>query len=194
MQVLNVHEREITAAAGVVGALVDSLASDKDRLWPKGWPAMRFDRPLSVGAVGGHGPISYTVEEYRPGQMVRFRFLGPRGFDGHHWFEVLRRGEHCTLLRHTIQMRAHGPALLSWPIAIRPLHDALLEDALALAQASVGATPVVQPWSRWVRVLRWLMSGGRTRRQATPKPAIEGTDGKLRLQVPSASDSRNPSL
>ena len=193
MQVLNYHEREVPAAASVVGALVDTLASDNDCLWPKGWPAMRFDRPLGVGAVGGHGPIPYTVEEYRPGQMVKFRFLGPRGFDGHHWFEVLPRGEHCTILRHTIRMRAHGPALLSWPIAIRPLHDALLEDALALAQASAGATPIVQPWSLWVKVLRWLMSRGRAPRQSTPNPAVDWTACKLRLQVPSAFGSDRPS-
>lgn len=168
MQVLNIHEREIPASASVVGALVDSLASDKDSLWPKGWPAMRFDRPLCVGAVGGHGPIRYVVEAYRPGQMVRFRFLGPRGFDGHHEFEVLPRGEHGTVLRHTIDMHARGQARLTWPIAIRPLHDALLEDSLARAQASVGATPDVKPWSLWVRVLRWLLSRGRAPQQVVP--------------------------
>lgn len=175
MQVLNVHEREIPAAASVVGALVDGLASDNDCLWPKGWPAMRFDRPLGVGAIGGHGPIPYRVEEYRPGRMIRFRFLGPRGFDGHHEFEVLPGDGQTTVLRHTIRMRARGPALLSWPLAIRPLHDALLEDALARAQASVGATPIARPWSLWVRILRWLMSGGRAPRQATPSPSVSRT-------------------
>lgn len=168
MQVLNVHERELQVGSAEVGALLDSLASENDRLWPRAcWPAMRFDRPLGVGAVGGHGPIPYVVEEYRPGEMIRFRFLGPRGFDGHHFFEILPQGEHRTLLRHTIHMRAHGPALLSWPMAIRPLHDALLDDALALAQVSVGAVPIVRPWSLWVRLLRWIMSRGRPPQQAT---------------------------
>jgi hypothetical protein len=175
MHVLNIHEREIPAGASKVGALIDSLASDNDALWPKAfWPAMRFDRPLSVGAVGGHGPIPYVVEEFRPGQMVKFRFLGPRGFNGSHWLEVLPKGENSTVLRHTIGMRAEGAALLSWPLIIRPLHDALLEDALALAQASVGAVPVVRPWSPWVKFLRWVMSGGRARSQQTPNPAVQG--------------------
>lgn len=176
MQVVNVHERELRADTAAVGALLDSLATENDLLWPRAcWPAMRLDRPLGVGAAGGHGPISYVVEEYRPGQVVKFRFLGPRGFDGHHWLEVLPMGGHGTLLRHTIRMRGHGPALLSWPLAIRPLHDALLEDALALAQASLGATPAVRPWSLWVKFLRWVMSLGRARKQQTPKPSIQGT-------------------
>jgi hypothetical protein len=172
MHVLNIHEREFSAEASAVGALIDSLASDNDALWPKSfWPPMRLDRPLGAGTVGGHGPIAYVVEEYRPGQMVKFRFLGPRGFNGCHWLEVLPKGDDSAVLRHTIGMRAEGPALLSWPLIIRPLHDALLEDALAQAQASMGAVPVVRPWSRWVRFLRWVMSGGRARSQQTPKPA-----------------------
>lgn len=171
MHVLNIHEREIAAAASEIGALIDSLASDNDALWPKSfWPPMRLDRPLGVGAVGGHGPIPYVVEEYRPGQMVKFRFLGPRGFNGFHWLEILGKGENSAVLRHTICMRAEGVALVSWPLIIRPLHDALLEDALAQAQASVGTVPVVLPWSPWVKFLRWVMSGGRARSQQTPQP------------------------
>lgn len=182
MQVFNVHERELPAEPVQVGALIDALASENDRLWPRAsWPAMRFDRPLGVGAVGGHGPISYIVEEYRPGRMVRFRFAGPRGFNGHHWLEVVPKGGHCTLLRHTILMRVQGPALLSWPLAVRPLHDALLEDALALAQASLGVAPVVRPWSLWVKFLRWIMSGGRVSSQHTPtllEAQATGVDGR----------------
>jgi hypothetical protein len=173
MQVLNVHERELPAEPGEVGALIDSLASQNDRLWPGAlWPAMRFDRPLGVGAVGGHGPIRYVVEAYRPGQWVKFRFTDPHGFDGHHWLEVVPGAAHCSLLRHTIRMRVFGPALLSWPLAIRYLHDALLEDALALAQASLGATPLVRPWSPWVKFLRWAMSGGRAGGQQAPNPDV----------------------
>lgn len=170
MQVQNIHERVISAEGSEVGALIDSLASDNDALWPKTfWPPMRFDRPLGVGAVGGHTPISYVVEEFRPGQMVKFRFTGPRGFSGSHWFEILPNAEHSVVLRHTISMRVKGKALLSWTLAIRSLHDALVEDALAQAQASVGVAPVVRPWSPWVKFLRWVMSGGRAQNQQTPE-------------------------
>jgi hypothetical protein len=181
MRILNVHQRELAAPHAEVGALLDSLASDDDALWPgRMWPRMHFDRPLAVGASGGHGPVAYAVEDYRPGQMIQFRFLGPRGFHGHHRFELVSSSESKTLLRHTIDARITGPALITWPVAIRPLHDALLEDALAQAQASLGLTPVLAPWSIWVKLLRWLMFGGRARPQQTPIPAANRTGEKGR--------------
>jgi hypothetical protein len=103
-----------------VGALLDSLASPADSLWPKeSWPAMRFDRPLGVGAAGGHGPIRYAVEEFVPGRRVVFRFTGPRGFKGGHRLEILPAGEDRTILRHRMAMETEGPALLSWPLIFR---------------------------------------------------------------------------
>jgi hypothetical protein len=40
--VINVHAREIAAPATVVGALLDSLGTDDDRLWPTDlWPTTR---------------------------------------------------------------------------------------------------------------------------------------------------------
>ena len=87
MTTRNVHERVLSLTPAEVGAIVDSLASADDPLWPHDrWPPMRFDRPLTVGAIGGHGPIRYTVEEYEPGRMIRFRFTGPPGFHGGHGF------------------------------------------------------------------------------------------------------------
>ena len=65
-------------------------------------------------------------------------------------------------------MTLNGPAFLTWPLIIRPLHDALLEDALATAEASLGMIPKMQTWSPWVKLLRWVMSGGKARSQITP--------------------------
>lgn len=170
MKVLNIHEREVQATPAQVGTLLDSLASRADRLWPwHSWPRMEFDRPLGVGAVGGHGPVWYFVEEFVPGRRVKFRFTGPKGFDGSHGFEIISVSGASVLLRHTLNMNAHGSAILSWPIVFRPLHDALLEDCLAYAQASLGQPPRIQAWSRWVKFLRWVVSGGKIRPQVTPK-------------------------
>jgi hypothetical protein len=119
---------------------------------------MRFDRPLQTGAVGGHGPIRYTVASYEPGRKVAFQFTVPRGFVGQHWFEVLPSGETGTLLRHTIEMSIAGPALFSWPLVFRPLHDALVEDALTKAQVALGEQPTRVPWSAWVRLLRRIVA------------------------------------
>jgi hypothetical protein len=167
VRVLNVHERRIPRPAAEVSRLIDTLASDGDALWPRHlWPAMRFDRPLGVGADGGHGPIRYAVGEYRPGHAIRFRFSAPRGFDGNHGFDVRPDGEDACVLRHTIAMDARGTGLLLWLLAIRALHDAVLEDALATAEVSLGLAPRVQPWSAWVKLLRRLIAGRRARAQA----------------------------
>ncbi|MER7503835.1 SRPBCC family protein [Nonomuraea pusilla] len=158
--VLNVHERRLAAPAARAGALIDSLAGQDDRLWPhERWPAMRFDRPLQVGAEGGHGPVRYRVEHYRPGTRVRFRFRAPAGFDGYHEYEVRPLGDGGCLLRHSLVMSARPRAWLTWPLVFRPLHDALLEDSLDKAERSLGAGP--RPPRRWsvrVRLLRSLAS------------------------------------
>lgn len=55
LNVLNLHSREMPVGADESGALLDTLASRADRLWPfETWPPMRFDRELSIGARGGH--------------------------------------------------------------------------------------------------------------------------------------------
>jgi hypothetical protein len=176
LKVSNVHERELRASSQQVGALIDSLSSRDDALWPRqSWPRMALDRPLGVGAAGGHGPVRYVVEAYVPAQGIRFVFTGPRGFDGHHRLEIVNTivnaTEHCCVLRHTIDMTTRGAAIVMWPLVFRPLHDALLEDALAVAQASLGQTPFVRPWSLWVKVLRWVVSRGRTSPQVMPRPS-----------------------
>jgi len=172
MHVLNIHEREFDSPSEQVGALIDTLSSRNDRLWPKDiWPPMEFDRPLAVGAVGGHGPIRYSIEEFQPGRSIKFRFLGPSGFDGFHAFDVRSDNSGRTVLRNTLEMNSHGPALMTWPFVFRPLHDALMEDAMARAQASLGVDPEVKGWSAWVRLLRWILSGGKARSQRAPSPS-----------------------
>jgi hypothetical protein len=129
------------------------------------WPAMRLDRPLSVGARGGHGPIRYEVTEYEPGRSVVFRFRAPRGFVGTHTFEIAETGVdgRSATLRHVVQMDLEGPARLAWPLVYRWLHDALVEDALDNAERlTTGAVESPAVWSRRVRVLRRVL--GRARR------------------------------
>lgn len=159
MKVVNVHQRLLHATPEQVGALIDSLASPADALWPgRAWPRMKFDRPLGAGAAGGHGPIRYFVEAYTPGQSIRFRFTEPTGFNGWHGFKVLdATPAHC-VLEHRIEMTAEGPALLTWPLVIRHMHDACMEDALSQAQVALGNEPRPVPWPARVRLLHWLAS------------------------------------
>ena len=157
MRVVNVHHRELPVQPSVLGALLDSLSQADDRLWPTStWPAMRFGRPLQVGARGGHGPIRYTVESYTPGHTISFRFSAPRGFDGTHSFLVSPTTS-GSRISHEIHMTTTGRASLSWAFVLRPLHDALLEDALHKAALACGAQESPPRWSAWVRVLRALL-------------------------------------
>ena len=162
MKVVNVHQRLLHARPEQVGALIDSLGSPADALWPgKVWPRMKFDRPLAVGAIGGHGPIRYVVEAYTPGQSVRFRLTAPAGFDGWHGFEVLDATPAHSVLEHRVEMKARGTALLFWPLVIGPLHDVCVEDVLSQAQLSLGNEPRPVPWPGYIRLLRWLVSGAK---------------------------------
>lgn len=162
MQVLNIHRRELPVPAEQVGIFLDSLSSPNDYLWPKHlWPQMKFDKSLSIGAQGGHGPIRYAVAKYEPGKLVEFCFTGPTGFDGSHGYEVIEVNEETTELRQTLKMNTRGPALLSWPFLFRPLHDALIEDSLTQAQLKLGLPADIMSWSLWVRCLRWILTGGK---------------------------------
>ncbi|MFC0597994.1 SRPBCC family protein [Streptomyces palmae] len=158
MAVLNVHERPIPASSERVGALIDALASDDDPLWPhRAWPRMRLHRGLRVGSRGGHGPIGYTVTAYVPGQWIRFRFSAPGGFEGFHEFTVVPEESGGTVLRHVLAMRLHGSARLSWPLAFRWLHDALLEECLDRAVlAFEPANSGHRKRAPYVRLLRHL--------------------------------------
>jgi hypothetical protein len=158
--ILNIHTRDLHASRDAVGALLDSLASDQDRLWPRDrWPALRLDRPLQVGAVGGHGPIRYRVEVYEPGRAILFRFTGMRGIHGTHGFDLKASAPGMVRLEHRLSMCVSGVALLSWPLMFRWLHDALIEDALDRAEATVTVRPLQERrWSLWVRFLRRVAS------------------------------------
>ncbi|MBI2434516.1 MAG: SRPBCC family protein [Candidatus Hydrogenedentes bacterium] len=158
MRVLNVHSREIAAPAAAIGMLLDSLSSREDQLWPhEDWPRMRFDRPLGAGAIGGHGPIRYTVESYVLGTSIRFRFTAPRGFDGWHGFDLDVAPGRPPQLRHTLEMRTTGWASVTWPLLFRPLHDALLEDCLYKAEIACCGDGQRPRWGLRVRILRWLL-------------------------------------
>lgn len=173
VRILNVHERVFSAAPADVGALLETLGADDDRLWPGPpsgrWPRMRLAGGLTPGARGGHGPVRYRVVEHVPGERVRFAFEPgglSRGLVGHHRFELEARPG-ATVLRHVIEAEARGAASVRWALLVRPLHDALIEDALDLAELRLTGR-VARParWSAWVRALRLaIRTGGRLRRR-----------------------------
>jgi hypothetical protein len=159
MAVRNVHERLLRdVPRDRVGALVATLGGPDDELWPRsGWPPLRLDGPVATGVMGGHGPIRYTVEEYVAGRWARFRFDQPSGCSGFHEFTVHDRPD-GTLLRHTMSISLGGTARLTWPLAIRWMHDAVLEELLDNAER-VTTGRVARPfrWSAYVGLLRRVL-------------------------------------
>lgn len=156
---VNLHERHFPVPPEQVGALIESLAGDEDSVWPsEHWPAMWLENGLRLGSAGGHGPIRYAINEYVPGQRVRFQFSGPSGFSGWHELAVVPAHDGCDL-RHTLSIDPRGLARVSWPVVIRPLHDALVEDAFAKAATTLGLDSTRPRWSWWVRLLRRALRG-----------------------------------
>ncbi len=171
---------------------------------------MQFDAPLGVGARGGHGPIRYSVSAYVPGRIAEFRFDGTgltARWDGRHVFEVIPRRSHV-ILRHTIDAAADPKTWLTWYFMIRPMHNALLEDALDRAESRLGIGPKKPArWGPWIRFLRKMaakkaarvagkISGGVGRRPLigpAPAPrrqtAHRGTNRSLALQTPGGAAS-----
>jgi hypothetical protein len=159
VKVSNIHTRTLPISIEVAGQLIDSLASHNDKLWPKEtWPPMRFDRPLALNAIGGHGPIKYFVNDYKPGRFLSFKFIAPKGFEGTHSYKLESSSLTICKLTHSLVMDTTGVATLTWLLAIRPLHDALIEDSLALAeQFALVPNPSKKDWSLWVKFLRLLL-------------------------------------
>jgi hypothetical protein len=158
MKVINIHQRIIHQPKSAVVELFNTLASKNDlMLATNKWPAMKLDIGLTVGSKGGHGPIRYTIEAYSPGEFIQFRFSKPRGFHGFHRFDIVAIDTQTTEIRHELDMNTSGLALLTWPLVIRWLHDALIEDAFDKTENHFLSQKKTTRWSAWVKLLRWLL-------------------------------------
>ena len=157
-KIRNVHERRIAADPDLVWDLLMTMSGPNDRLWPPGMPTMRFDGPLAVGSHGRHGPIHYQVTSLDPtaGDVV-FGFREPTGLVGHHSFHVRPHGNAGAVLRHEVVADPEGWMRLKWPLIVRWVHDAVVEEILDRAEVATGTLPA-QPHQRspWVRCLLTL--------------------------------------
>ena len=154
MRITNVHERTIAVPADLIGELLNTLSSDNDLFWPhENWSPVRFDRPLQVGATGGHGTGPYAITSYTAGRHIRFDFVGGRRH-GFHEFEIRPLVGGSSLLRHSLDARLPLRSLYLWYATIRPLHDALLEDLFDKVEGQVSRVVRPQVWSSRVIRLR----------------------------------------
>ncbi len=174
-KVHNVHVREIAAPMAVLGEILDTLGGDHDRLWATDiWIAepVVFDRPLGVGADGGHGSIRYSVQEYEPGRRIVFRFTPGGGLTGVHGFELEALGPDRTRLVHFLDagmspwMRPIRPILIGW-------HDAMVETAFD--RAELEATGCLTRRTRiplWLRIVNRVEIGVGRALGKLPPPAV----------------------
>lgn len=152
-KVYSLHARDIAAPTATLGGIIDTLGGADDRLWAKDiWVAeqVQFDRPLGIGARGGHGSIRYAVEEYEPGRRIVFRFTPGTGLSGVHGFELQPLDGDRTRLTHFLDAQASLWMRPFLPIVI-PWHDAIIETAFD--RAELGATGSLR---RRTHIPRWL--------------------------------------
>jgi hypothetical protein len=142
----------------VWSVILDSASSANDRMWPKNWPPLHLDQGLKVGSHGGNGPMRYSVSEYEPGRRIRFVPDADLGLDGYHEFTLTPSGHGQSLLTHTLDARVRGRMAVAWPLAIRPIHVAVLRDLLDNVEREATGTLKGAParWSPWVRTLRGI--------------------------------------
>jgi hypothetical protein len=175
----NVHTREIQAPVSLVGDILDTLGSPGDRVWARDiWVAepVVFDRPLGVGADGGHGSVRYSVVEYQRGRRVVFRFSPGGGLSGSHGFELEPVGHDQTRITHFLDaqtppwMRPLVPVLIGW-------HDAMVETAFDRVELeATGSLKRRRRIPRWLRIAnRTEIAIGRARGKLPPRGERAGT-------------------
>jgi hypothetical protein len=102
---------------------------------------MVLDRPVTVGAAGGHGSDRNRVTAYEPGRRVEFAVDARLGCTAHTLARGRAAGARSTVLQHRIDGRTSGAMRLLWPLAVRWLHDSVLEDLLDRAELAHGTRP-----------------------------------------------------
>ena len=170
----NTHERIVTGPFVQVAELLGGLGADGDRLWPGDrWPPMVLDRGTEPGSAGGHDRVRYSVEAAElsgPDRWVAFRFAPHMGLVGTHRFDVEDLGDGRVELRHVVDAQPIRSMRVGWPLVVRWLHDALIEDAFDGVEAALAGRPVQRRMlSPWVRALR------SSARAAEARPEPEAT-------------------
>ncbi|MEU9502325.1 DUF2867 domain-containing protein [Streptomyces sp. NPDC048196] len=181
--VRDVHSRTVQAPAETVGDLLDRLGSDHDPLFPApAWPPMRFDRPLGVGADGGHGFVRYRVGAYEPGRRIRFDFTD--GSRGRHEVTVHPDGPDRCRVQHLLEAQLPPVRRLLWTLAIRAMHRTVVQELFDnIERAAAGRRippPRRSPWIRLLNRLAWdraraveLPAAARLARRAFPRTDFE---------------------
>jgi hypothetical protein len=158
MEVLNIHKRKFKKPIFDILEFLPTLSTKSDRIWPiENWPPIKFKNGLKIGSNGGHAMIKYEIIDYHPQSHIEFKFQKPTGFNGTHKFEIYKLNSESFEIKHTLVMITSGMGTLSWLLAIRWLHDAILEDAFDKVENQLTKSTIKTDWNLWVKALRWLL-------------------------------------
>ncbi|MEO6348289.1 MAG: hypothetical protein ABIO60_10320 [Aquaticitalea sp.] len=164
MKVINLHRRIIHQSMESVSGLLQTLATKEDKIWPfEHWPAIRFRDGLTVGSQGGHGLIGYTIIEYELRKSIKFKFTKPKGFNGAHQLVIIPSDSKSVEIVHRIEMQTSGFATTFWLLAVRWLHDALIEEAFDKLESNFSNENNRITYSLWVRFLRYHLRPNKNR-------------------------------
>jgi len=137
MHVLNIHSRTYDLSKDNITNLLNTLSNNSDEIWPKEkWPRMKLDDP---------------------GKQIVFRFTHPKEFKGVHKFDIAALDNDKTKLTHTIDMKVNALGYFKWLVAVKWLHDALIEDGLDKLYTKTTGKSKVTPWNIWVKILRAIL-------------------------------------
>ncbi len=129
---------------------------------------MKLSNGLVEGSSGGHGFVRYCVTNVDRHRVV-FSFDETIGIRGTHGFELEQTPEGGCNLRHVLEGTSLGLMRIVWPVVIKPLHDALVEDALDNAACELDGSPAKKSrLSPRVTLLRRGLSLLRQRPSPTP--------------------------
>jgi hypothetical protein len=91
------------------------------------------------------------------------------GLTGYNEISVLDGGPGRTVITDELAGRLHGRMVLVWPVGLRWLHEALINDLFDnIERAATGRVRRPRRHNVWVRTIRWL--GRRRHRSGRPAP------------------------
>lgn len=158
----SLHSRKFKCSKQSIMILISKFASEESPLWAyKLWPRDKFDSEIRIGAVGGHGATRYIVEKYDAEKELIFRFIAPKKYIGFHGFRFIEE-DGDVVLTHFTSLSLKGYHWLMWHLAIRWVHDALIEDSFDSAELFLTGK-VLRPnrWKWRVYFLRHCLGGSR---------------------------------
>lgn len=168
---INTHRRVVAASPDRVWEVLARIGSPDDELFPQEWGSVRAPEGIRGGAPLHHRGMLCRIEAAEPGRRLWIAF--PPDHGGEHGFTLTRASGGGTVVTHTLRVRQRSADRLSWFLAVRSIHNAVIEAALDNLERAVGDGTLARPARhrhRYAHLLRAVAV--RTRRDRTRPAAV----------------------